>query len=483
MDDCSMSLGACSRGRCVTAACATTERDRTTFSGCLFYTAEVDNVASDAAMPMSFLVTNAGADAATVTLEQAMEDGTWMPTGAPVTIAGGGVGRLSVAGFKVEGSGVKIAGALRVSSSQPVTVAQIQSDDSGQNALSSGGTMVLPAHVLGQHYLAMTYPQVDTPAIDATPGGAGGPGRVLVVGTQPATHVTFIVSRSASAVVAGTLATVMHDIPYEFDLGEGDVFQAWSGGDKQDLSGSEIFADQPVAVFSGNITTTYGKTASGINSPDMVHEQMPPVFAWSYKYVAASLPPEAATCDTLLGTAGASVWRMMAVNDNTRIDFTWPANAPSPPPPAPPPLSAGEVVEIVAVGDFVVSANWPLLMTQGIDCEPSLSLAISADKMLDDLTFAVLPSFDQVIAVARMNDDQIVLDGVPIDDRLFSPAGGVYQVARVQLQPPCPASQQVCQHRLQGKFGMTMRGMDVLASYALTAPAWTGCIDPLTCVM
>ena len=40
-------------------------------------------------------------------------------------------------------------------------------------------------------------------------------------------------------------------------------------------------------------------------------------------------------------------------------------------------------------------------MTQGIDCEPSLSLAISADKSLDDLTFAVLPFFDQVAAVAR----------------------------------------------------------------------------------
>jgi hypothetical protein len=133
-----------------------------------------------------------------------------------------------------------------------------------------------------------------------------------------------------------------------------------------------------------------------------------------------------------------------------------------------------------------VTATDLLLMTQGIDCEPSLSLAISANKMFDDLTFAVLPSFDQVIAVARMSGDQVLLDDVRIDDKLFAPAGGAYEVARVQLQPPCPASQQVCLHRLQGRFGVTIRGMDVLASYALTAPAWTGgCIDPLdlTCVM
>jgi hypothetical protein len=58
-------------------------------------------------------------------------------------------------------------------------------------------------------------------------------------------------------------------------------------------------------------------------------------------------------------------------------------------------------------------------------------------------------------------------------------------VARVPLQPPCSASQQICLHRLQGRFGVTVRGMDVLASYALTAPAWAGCVDPLdlTCIM
>jgi len=187
-----VSVGACSRGRCVTSACAAVERDRKTFAGCVFYTAEVDNVVSDAEMPMSFLVTNPGTTAATVTLEQAADGGGWVATGAPSTIAAGTATRLSVAGFVVRGAGVKEASALRVTSSQPVTVAQIQSDDGNNHvASSSAGTMVLPAHVLGQHYLVMTYPQVDTPAIDATPGGAGGLGRLLIVATQPGTHVTL----------------------------------------------------------------------------------------------------------------------------------------------------------------------------------------------------------------------------------------------------------------------------------------------------
>lgn len=467
----------------MTSACAATERDRKTFAGCVFYTAEVDNVASDAAMPMSFLVTNSGSAAATVTLDQAVDGGGWMATGAPSTIAAGTAARLSVAGFKVSDTGVKEAGALRVTSNQPVTVAQIQSDDGNHGASSSGGTMVLPVHVLGQHYLIMTYPQIDTPAIDATPGGAGGRGRLLIVATQPGTHVAFRVSQSATAVVAGTLATVAHDAPYEFDMGEGDVFQAWSGGEGQDLTGSEILTNHPVAVFSGNITTTYGKTAvaPSINSPDMTHEQMPPVFAWSYEYVAAALPPQPGTCDTLLGKTGASVWRILALNDNTRVEIIGPPGG-DPAPQVLPLLAAGEVAEIVATGDFVVSSHDPLLMTQGIDCEPSLSLAISADKLLDDLRIAVLPSFDQMIAVARMAGDQVLMDGLAIEDVMFTPAGGGFEVARIPLLP-CLATEQVCTHHLQGRFGVTMRGMDVLASYALTAPAWSGCIDPLDCVM
>ena len=254
-------------------------------------------------------------------------------------------------------------------------------------------------------------------------------------------------------------------------LGDGEVFQAWSGGDGDDLSGSEI-ERQPAGrgVFRQHLDDVRPDGASDVNSPDMAHEQMPPIARWSYKYVAAALPPQAGTCDTLLGPPGASLWRMLAANDDTagRVHQR----------PDPRPArscrhrrwTAGEVIELIADGDFVVKATEPLLMTQGIDCEPSLSLAISADKLLTDVTFAVLPAFDQMVAIARMQSEhRLARRRRPIDDALFAPAGGGYEVARVLLAD-CPPSKLVCTHRLQGRFGMTLRGMDVLASYALTAP-------------
>ena len=129
-------------------------------------------------------------------------------------------------------------------------------------------------------------------------------------------------------------------------------------------------------------------------------------------------------------------------------------------------------------------------MTQGMDCEPTLSLAIPADRMLKDVTFAVLPRFDQMITVARPTSELIpfalaltepvLLDGDAIPESLFRPAGGGFEVAQVAV-PECPWSEEVCTHRLQGTFGVTLRGMDVVASYATTLPIWNCGSDPDSC--
>jgi len=293
--------------------------------------------------------------------------------------------------------------------------------------------------------------------------------------------VTLTLSSKATGV--GTLPMLVGGESVTFPLGDGEVFQLLSGNSSDDLSGTEISTSQPVAVFSGNMTTTYTKTADNVHSPDMAHEQMPPVYAWSNKYVGAALPPQAGACDTLLGSQPGmpplSIWRFIVWGKPSRIEIVDPSGKMLHTEPAFPP---GEVLELILPGDFVVTSKEPLLMTQGIDCEPSLSLAISVDRAertgrpLDDLTFAVLPLFDQVAAVVRRGKDVVTLDGDVIPDSMFTPAGGGYEVARVPM-PECVASQQVCTHRLHGLVGMTMRGMDISASYALTVPVWGSCID------
>ena len=123
----------------------------------------------------------------------------------------------------------------------------------------------------------------------------------------------------------------------------------------------------------------------------------------------------------------------------------------------------------------MVSASSPIQVMQGMDCEPSLSSAVPTAAWLTDYWFGALPNFDTMIAIVRMGGEPVFLDGAKLEDSLFQPAGMGFDVARIPLEA-CPSAASVCPHHLEGKFGFTMRGMDVLSSYALTAPTWP-CVD------
>lgn len=494
VDDCAAKGQVCSLARCTASACQIAETNTNSLVGCLFYTLEADNISEDEASPTSFLVTNPGGDPAAVDLQVPIpgEAGTspqWFSE-ASLQVPTGESGRLRAIN-PVLGVGKRPQSALRVSSDRPITVVEIESDDSSQSAISSGGTMILPVQSLGLDYRAVTYPQAATPAVADTRGSRGGAGRVMIVGTQMGTTVHFRPFADVTADVSGGTPQINAGDDYVIGLDDGDVFQIYSGAEQEDLTGSRVSADQPVAIFSGNISTTYGSGVTGINSPDMVHEQMPPVATWSQTYVAASLTPQSSIgCTSFFGTDGASIWRVLASVDHTTITFQGPGAASLQLLPAggvaaplvqPLLLDEGQAASLIGAGSFTVIADHPILVTQGMDCEPSLSLAIAADggALIKNLRFAVLPNFDQLLGIVRLADAQVDLDGMMLPDAMFRAAGGGFEVAEVPL-PSCPPAQDVCTHHLTSSvgFGMTLRGMDVASSYALTAPALVGC-DPV----
>jgi hypothetical protein len=466
----------CSLGRCTSHACQAEEQSAApTFTGCLFYTLTVDNVTSESSATSSVLVTNPGSSVATVELrERDAADSQWRAM-ALQAVAPLGAARIQLPPSRSTGQGGYSAGvALQLASNAPITAAHFQSDDENESASSTGGTMLLPAHVLGLHYMAMTYPQEGTLKVLQTPGSRGGAGQIIVVGTEDDTHLTFTSTANLRKVGGTPDLDAGGSFPVRLD--DGDIYQVFSVENGDDLSGSTIDADHPVAVFSGNISTTYGKSATGINSPDMAHEQMLPISLWGQEYVAAQLLPEAATCDGILGATDASLYRVLAAKPGTIVSFQSPPGLTGVP--STTMLDAGKVAEfVVSGGSFHVTSNFPVLVTQGLDCEPTLSAAVATRVLMNDLRFAVLPHFDQMIAVVRHAQVPVTLDDVPIDDSQFRPAGGDFEVAQIVL-PNCPAADGVCVHHLAGEFGMTMRGMDVVASYALTAPTWSCSYGP-----
>jgi hypothetical protein len=114
---------------------------------------------------------------------------------------------------------------------------------------------------------------------------------------------------------------------------------------------------------------------------------------------------------------------------------------------------------------------------QGMDCEPTLSSAVATGPMLTNYRFAVLPNFDTMVAIVRKAKRPIFVDGARLEESLFENVADGFDVAQVPVEP-CSPSNVVCTHHIEGQFGLTLRAMDVVCSYALTAPTWVPCTDP-----
>jgi hypothetical protein len=468
----------CSLGSCVSAACAQAQSSAgpAGIAGCLFYTAALDNIDSDDSSPTLILVTNPQQSRAMVRLEQ-RTDSQPSPSGQVWAVAqsfavdGGRARSFTVTSRPLEGPGYAPGLARRIVSDQPVTVLVVQSDDRDLKASSSAGTMLLPVHALGMRYMAMTYQQNQTDAVAQLTGALGGAAEVAIVATQDNTTLRISPPGAPRDV-----------IPTEQILArDGDLFQLVTDGENNDLSGALITADKPIAVFSGNVVTTYGKVATGVSSPDMAMEQMLPVSEWSKTYVAARLPAQTSACGTLFAsetTLGpVSYWRIVA-SEQTMLTFSWTGQLDGLPPERMLPATRGLPIPLLVSGDgdFVVRAGVPILMTQGMDCEPTLSGAVPGDAPLGNQLFALAPTFEHVLTIVRRDGRDVapvLLDGNDISE-LFQPADDHFSVARKEI-PPCYDSVEQCVHQLTGAYGLTLRGMDVTSSYATTMATWSKC--------
>jgi hypothetical protein len=469
----------CSEARCTSIACASVERTESA-SGCLFYGALVDNIDHDDVLSSIVIATNQTSDEATASLQMRDAGSTWR-TIQSIHIPQAGAERFAIPRDKeLTGppGGVGPHRAFRVVSDRPLTAAFIESDDATEMALSTGGTMLLPHHALGSEYLVMTYPQQTLPVLSAAAGSREGASQVMVVATADHTTVTVRLTQGATLSPGAGIHTTPPGDSFMVTLDDGDTLQFFSRDEGTDLSGTIVNSDQPVAVLSGNIYTTYGLSAPGINSPDMALEQMLPVRSWSQVYVAARLGPQNNTCDTLF-MGGGALWLIAAALEDTRVTFEGPPEMAGLPA-GEMILGKGEVRQIIVgtLGSFLIKGSKPIMVMQGMDCEPTLSSGVTTEALWRDLRFALPANFDHELMVVRRDDMPVRLDNVPISDSEFLPVGGRFQAARVSIQP-CVGQPRNCLHRLEGTFGLTLRGMDVLCSYALTVPTWVHC-SPFT---
>jgi hypothetical protein len=503
----------CSRGRCVSADCALIETSDAA-RGCLFYGLRPDNIDSDVGRPTMLLVTSDSDVDTSIAVESRASDGSWAAFATGVLPARGAQRLSFSAPAAVTGAGTTVAGAFRVVTDHPTLVAELSSDDLDRKSRSSAGTVLRPSQALGLQHFAMTFPQRTSNDVAGTPGSQAGAGLVAVVATQDATTLT--VTPMANAVVgAGGQQALVEDGPFAVSLDEGDVFQLFSADEGDDLTGTSVASNHPVAVFSGNVYSTYGDPVTGFNGGDLALEQLPPVESWSNQYVGAWLSPQA-NCDPFAPAVGGR-WSVVAASDGTdisiatapgatlsgvttqfRLDrgesraFSLQAAALGGPVPgaggnAAPAASpdgaggagGGDGPNVGATpGDFVISAalDKPILLAQWLDCEPALSLGIDTRHGSDGLDLVLPPGFDHELLVVRERKAEVTLNGTPLAGGFTSAGGdGRFEVRRVSQAElgPCRDLLDSCFVSIgAGAVGVSWRGMDVVCSYAVTVPPW-----------
>ncbi len=289
---------------------------------------------------------------------------------------------------------------------------------------SADVAVIYPVQSLGREYFAMCY----TPNVNNRPEH-GRNSEFLIVASEDNT----VVEITPSVVTTGGRPAL---VPFTVKLNRGEVYQVQSLNQRNlpgqgDLTGSYIESDKPVAVYSGNFSTTV-PVEPGMSGYDHLFEQMPPLQTWGREYYAVPL-----------STRRADRYRVMASEDNTTVfignqtpvfldrgryhEFTLQSNEPSR-------IFADKSI---LVAQFSQSNRTDEYFTGG-DGDPFMIILSSVSQSKNDVTFVAYNSsqirdyYVNIVALTSEKDN-IFLDGQPLGF-FFKPFTGTnYSYAQIKL--------------------------------------------------
>ncbi len=279
---------------------------------------------------------------------------------------------------------------------------------------SSDAFMALPVNVLGTEYRTINY-NTSEPNIDNTPG------EFEIVAVDDSTNVTITLRAVTSQ---GTLPNV----PQTIRMNKGDCYlvQGSINSMTNDLTGTLIESDYPIAVLSGHKRTTIPDTAVNIDgspSRDILVEQLPPVSAWGdsalvIPYATSALP---------------DLVRVVCAEDSTQITVNGTT--------VPQTFNAGDFYEITHLqGVTSIQASKPIEVGQYMHTswgdvsnprypaygDPAYALVFPVEQFQSAYTIisvvndAFTGNFVNIVADAS-SIGTMTIDGVPINTNEFKP--------------------------------------------------------------
>ncbi len=256
--------------------------------------------------------------------------------------------------------------------------------------------LALPTDILGTEYIALGYKNSNI--INGT--------QFALVAAQNATTVTITPTVTTDGRLAG--------VAYSILLNQGQTYQLRNtGGAPNDLSGSIISSNKPIAVFGSH---QCANIPPGFTFCDFVVEQLPPTTAWGKNFVSVPLKTR----------INGDTFRFLASENNTLVSVNGSLVVT---------LNRGQLFETILTTASQITSTKPILVAQysnstsfdGVTSDPFMMLITPFEQFLGNYTFATPASgfrlnFVNVVAPPGAVG-ALKLDGVTIPSAAFSAIG------------------------------------------------------------
>lgn len=285
---------------------------------------------------------------------------------------------------------------------------------------SSDVAVIYPTEALSTEYFAMCYSPRYTSGNESN-------SEFLIVATEDDTTVKITPVRNTDQ---GKPANV----PFSVTLNKGQSYQVQSSNSdasgKEDLTGSSVTSNKPIAFFSGDKATTIPFSGYTNYSYDHIFEQIPPTSTWGKEFYV--VPLKLRTKDT---------YRVLAAENGTSVKIEGTNTTKI--------LAKGEFYEFELTSACRIISNHKILLAQfcrsqraddnnGVG-DPFMIIISPVVQKIKDVTFVAYESnlvkdifFVNVITFSS-EVGNITLDGAKISSSFSSFPNGVYSYAQIPV--------------------------------------------------
>lgn len=294
--------------------------------------------------------------------------------------------------------------AIHIESEQPVTVYCLS-----KYTDTADGFLAIPVNGLGMNYIALCYSgrNLDTVYYDS---------QIAITATEDNTNIHIDCPVNPGA----------RPIPYDIILNKGQVYQLCDVySTKQDLTGTIITSDKPIAVFGGHRCS---KIPVDYMAADFLVEQLPPTNSWATQYLTMPLG----------GRNIADTYRIISAEDNTTVTVN------STPVPV---LNKGQAVQFLSGNPQQILSNKPVFVAQYANGmtfdyttgDPFMMNIIPIDQFINNSKVVIPNGYSYnylTIIVPNSAIGTVLLDGSIINPSFFSSiSSSGYSGARILVMP------------------------------------------------